>query len=188
MFMCRLNTVTMYCISQRWTGHFFDRESLRNLGLRLQLGHEGSACPCPSAGPPGFMIFDNSGVHSMNIDYCDCPNDDVPDRRTQLLRQGWFPATFTRPNTVITFDCLETFHELTLQGKVNLYDFYHTLLRKTDNANVFDSIVCYLPLTQISLHLLILLSIDIRSFTGSFGSGGISWSSSVLVEAMILKE
>jgi hypothetical protein len=149
--MCRLNTVTKYCISQRWTGHFFNRECLQNLGLRMQLGHGGSACPCPSPGLPGFMIFDNSGVHSMNIDYCECPNNDVPDRRTQLLRQGWFPATFTRPNTVFTFDCLDTFHELTLQGKVNLYDFYHTLLRRSDNANVSDSIVCFIfPLLKIS--------------------------------------
>jgi hypothetical protein len=67
----------------------------------------------------------------------------VPDRRTQLLRQEWFPATFTRPNTVFTFDCLDTFHELSLQGKGNLYDFYHSLLRKTDNTNISDSIVCF---------------------------------------------
>lgn len=87
------------------------------------------------------MVFDTSGIHSVNIDYCECPNDDVPDKKTQLLRQSWFPATFTRPNTVFTFDCLDTFHEHTLQGKGNLYDFYHLLLRKTDNANLSDSIV-----------------------------------------------
>ena len=63
------------------------------------------------------------------------------DRRIQLLRRGWFPATLDRPRTAFTFDCLETFHELTLQGKVNLYDFYHTILRKTDNANLNKSIV-----------------------------------------------
>jgi hypothetical protein len=107
----------------------------------VQLGHGGSPCSCPSPGPPGFMVFDTLGVHSINIDYCECPNDSVPDRRTQLLRQGWFPATFTRPNSVFTFDCLDTFHELSLQGKGNLYDFYHSLLRKTDNTNISDSIV-----------------------------------------------
>ena len=42
---------------------------------------------------------------------------------------------------MITFDCLDTFHEHTLQGKGNLYDFYHLLVRKTDNANVADTIV-----------------------------------------------
>jgi len=113
---------------QWWTGQFFSKESLKALGLCVQLGHRGSLCPCPSPGLPGFMVFDTSGVHSVNIDYCECPYDSMPDRRTQLLRQGWFPATFTQPNTVFTFDCLDTFHELLLQGKGNLYDFYHGLL------------------------------------------------------------
>jgi len=126
---------------QRWTGQFFDKVSLKELGVRVQLGHGGHVCPCPSPGPPGFMVFDTSGIHSVNIDYCNCPRDDVLDWRTQLLRQGWFPATFSRPNTVFTFDCLNTFHEHTLQGKGNLYDFYHVLLRKTDNANVSDTVV-----------------------------------------------
>jgi len=87
------------------------------------------------------MVFDTSGVHAVNIDYCDCPSNNILDRRTQLLRQGWFPATFLRPNTVFTFDCLETFHEHTLQGKGNLYDFYHLLLHKTDNTNIPDMVV-----------------------------------------------
>ena len=50
-----------------------------------------------------------------------------------------------RPQTVFTFECLETFHELTLQGKTNLYDYYHTLLRLSDNANLSAPIVS-LPL------------------------------------------
>ena len=87
------------------------------------------------------MVFDTSGVHAMNIDYCNCPSNNIINRRTQLLRQGWFPATFSRPNTIFTFNCLETFHEHTLQGKGNLYDFYHLLLRKMDNMNLSDTVV-----------------------------------------------
>lgn len=86
-------------------------------------------------------MFDTSGIQAVNIDYCDCPTDFRLDRRTQLLRQGWFPATFSRPNTVFTFDCLDTFHEHTLQGKGNLYDFYNLLIRKTDNPNISDTVV-----------------------------------------------
>lgn len=48
------------------------------------------------------------------------------------------------------------FHELTLQGKTTLYDFYHVLLRKTDNANVQRSIV---SISFSSLGSLSLLSI-----------------------------
>ena len=53
--------------------------SLKDLGLRIQLGHAGCACPCPSPGPPGFIVFDTSGIHAVGIDYCDCPGDDVLD-------------------------------------------------------------------------------------------------------------
>jgi hypothetical protein len=60
---------------------------------------------------------------------------------TQLLREGWFPATLSRPQTVFTFECLETFHELTLQGKTSLYDFYYTLIRRSDNAGLSPTIV-----------------------------------------------
>lgn len=61
----------------------------------------------------------------------------------QLLREKWFPATLTRPQTVFSFDCLATFHELTLQGKTSLYDYYHTLLRLSDNANLNTQIVSF---------------------------------------------
>jgi hypothetical protein len=45
----------------------------------------------------------------------------------------WYPASFNRPRTVFTFDLLETYHKVTLQGKLNLYDFYHAIMHKSDN-------------------------------------------------------
>jgi len=92
------------------------------------------------------MVFDVSGAHLVNINYCGCWPDDPMDRRTQHLRHRWFPATLIRPQTVFTFDFLDTFHELTLQSKGNLYDFYLTILRKTDNANITITIVSWLYL------------------------------------------
>jgi hypothetical protein len=127
-------------ICQRWTGNFFEKDSLQNLGLRYQLGHSSAPCPCPHPGPANFIVFDLSGPHHVSIDYCQCGEDPLPFW-TQLLREGWFPATQSRPQTAFTFDCLEIFHELTLQGKTNLYDFYNTLLRRSDNANLSTSIV-----------------------------------------------
>lgn len=121
------------------------------------------------------MVFDMSGIHAINVDYCECPRDEALDRRTQLLRHKWFPVTSSRPNTVFTFDCLDTFHEHTLQGKGNLYDFYHLLVRKTDNTNVSDTIVCtnvcpwFHKLTNLSI------SIVIRKFIGFSEFGEISW-------------
>jgi len=125
---------------QRWNGQFFDQDSLQNLGLSYQVGHADRACPFPLAGPKHFVVFDITGPHLVTFNYCNCGQQPLSSW-TQLLCERWFPATLSRPQTVFTFDCLEQFHELTLQGKTNLYDYYHTLLRRADNANIHCSIV-----------------------------------------------
>ncbi|KAF4568149.1 hypothetical protein EYR36_010158 [Pleurotus pulmonarius] len=40
----------------------------------------------------------------------------------------------TKPQTAFTFDVLNTFHLLTLQGKLSAYDFYLSIDHKTNNA------------------------------------------------------
>ena len=45
----------------------------------------------------------------------------------------WYLASFDRPRTAFSFDLLETYHKLTLQGKLNLYNFYHAIMQKSDN-------------------------------------------------------
>jgi hypothetical protein len=58
------------------------------------------------------------------------------DHAVQLMRAQWFPATVHRPGTVVTFRTLRLFHALTIQGKVNAYDFYNGLVRITDGAGL----------------------------------------------------
>ena len=123
--------------SKTWKGNFFEKDSLHNLGYRYQLGHSGARCPCPHPGPKNFIVFTISGPHSLAINYCPL------SPWHQLLHEGWFPATLSRPQTVFTFECLKTFHELTLQGKTSLYDYYHILLRRSDNANLSNLIVSF---------------------------------------------
>ena len=45
----------------------------------------------------------------------------------------WYPASFNHPQTAFSFDLLETYHKVTLQGKLNLYDFYLAIMHKLDN-------------------------------------------------------
>ncbi|KIL68676.1 hypothetical protein M378DRAFT_184632 [Amanita muscaria Koide BX008] len=134
---------------EKWNGFFFEKVSLRDLGLVVQLGHGGAKCIHPAPGPKGFSVFDISGVHRVTINYCDCGKDGFTPYRVQILRAGWFPATFNRPKTVFTFACLDFFHELTLQGKTSLYDFYHTILRRTDNLELNNKIYCYAQFHRI---------------------------------------
>jgi len=173
---------------QKWNGHFFKKAPLSTLGLRIQLEHDGDHCSMPVPALSNFLVFDVSGVHQVNVNFCGCGPTYELDKHIQLLWKRWFPATTTRPQTIFTFECLNTFHELTLQGKTMLYDFYHVLLRKTDNANVHPSIVCIFFCT---LFLIIDLSQSHSTNTPKcialFACGKIWCLSSTLARGMILQ-
>ena len=46
-----------------------------------------------------------------------------------------------RPATVFTFRLLKTFQELNFQGKTNLYDYWKSIERITDNSGGADVFV-----------------------------------------------
>ena len=69
---------------------------------------------------------------------------------SQLLRVGWYPASFQKPKTVFTFEVLDTYHKLAIQGKLNLHDFYTALLQKTDNCGQKKVLVSVISVVAIS--------------------------------------
>ena len=84
--------------------------------------------------PHELLVIDVNGWHKLQVQFCTCGNS-APwhERYRQLLRMRWYPASFNRPRTAFTWDLLETYHKLTLQGKLNLYDFYFAIMQKSDN-------------------------------------------------------
>ena len=125
---------------QYWTGQFFDDVSLKSLGVKLKLGHCGSDCRIPHESSAAFTVVDITGVHVVDVEFCGCyASVGGSHPRNQLLRAGLFPATHTRPTTAFTFEVLDTFHLLTLQGKISAYDFYHSLAHKSDNTGTMDT-------------------------------------------------
>ncbi|KAJ7066666.1 hypothetical protein C8F01DRAFT_1208764 [Mycena amicta] len=114
----------------RWNGFFFARTSLKNMGLRIQFGHGGSRCVRPIPGHEGFIVLEHNGVHEVAVDFCGCEQRE--DEFKQLLRGRWFPATTGRPQTCATFQCLESFHALSLQAKTTAHDFYTGLELRTN--------------------------------------------------------
>ncbi|KAJ7896246.1 hypothetical protein B0H14DRAFT_2558175 [Mycena olivaceomarginata] len=52
---------------------------------------------------------------------------------TQLLREGWYPASQGRPQTCMTLVALEQFHTATCQAKTMMYNYYQTLVKLTSN-------------------------------------------------------
>ncbi|KAL4259306.1 CxC2-like cysteine cluster KDZ transposase-associated domain-containing protein [Pleurotus pulmonarius] len=119
-----------------WQEDCFTRTSLCDLGLVIQLGHyRGEQCALPSSIRKGFYVIDTSGIHVVSIRFCGCRfiGDDI-----QLLRYRWYPGSSAIPRTAFTLDLLNTFHLITLQGKLSAYDFYLSIERKTNNAGIKD--------------------------------------------------
>lgn len=106
----------------------------------VNIGHGRSSCPCADhkAPPYTLVVIAANGVHKVHIRWCTCSQSlgKASDHWVQLMRMQWFPASHTRPRTVVTFDCLDRFHKLTLQGKLTGYDYYQTLLHLTDNTDL----------------------------------------------------
>jgi hypothetical protein len=87
-------------------------------------------------------------VHNIEAQFCGCYGSvGGSPNRIQLLRSGLLSPTHVRPISAFTFDVLETFHLLTLQGKTNAYDFYLTLAHKSDNTGLVDVNVSPIPLS-----------------------------------------
>ena len=136
-FMC-LPSLT---IPKVWRDGYYQGASLIELGYCFYVGHQHT--PCPRAKPSQqILVIDLNGAHNLNVQFCACEQTPtwVPPYR-QLLQMGWYPATSDQPKTAFTFHLLDTYHKLTLQGKLNLYDFHLSIMQKTDNCGQEKQIV-----------------------------------------------
>ena len=70
---------------KKWNGFFFEKSTLQDAGLRIQLGHGGAKCIAPAPGPSKFIIVNVSGIHNVAIDYCDCRTNGIIPHHIQLL-------------------------------------------------------------------------------------------------------
>jgi hypothetical protein len=127
-------------VFQMWNGLFFQKSTLHDLGLRIQLGHAyGRSCPTKLAANATFRVIHSNGIHHVAIDQCRCHGVDL---NKQLLCIGWWPATPLDPKTAATFEVLHHFHLLNLQGKVTGYSFYRALEYQMDNTGLDPPPVC----------------------------------------------
>lgn len=102
-----------------------------------------------------------NGLHRVNVQFCTCRESvDWVESFRQLLRVGWYPASFERPKTAFTFHLLDMYHKLALQGKLNLYDFYSSILQKTDNCGRKKVVVGRI-LFHVCFYLLIVLRVPV---------------------------
>ncbi|KAJ6556071.1 hypothetical protein B0H19DRAFT_1262187 [Mycena capillaripes] len=105
---------------EEWNGAFFERRVLINLGLVVQLGHPcGYSCSNLLRAPKDFVLIDVTGVHNVAVNFCQC--DSKIEKRQQLMRVCWWPATACNPQTCATF------------GVVSVHDFLRSLEFLTNN-------------------------------------------------------
>ena len=145
--------------SQLWNGSFFEHATLKGLGLVINLIHSTDICP---VGPETqrINVIDISSYHIVRVRFCMCSHSSFLESFRQLLRVSWFPASILRPKTVFTFDLLDTYHKISMQGKLNLYDFYTMIMQKTDNCGRWK--------VKVSVGLSVALTLQLR-FVDSTG-------------------
>ncbi|KAJ7157909.1 hypothetical protein C8R43DRAFT_1125050 [Mycena crocata] len=124
-------------VSQCWNGVYFEKKSLADLGLRIQLGHwvNRHRCLVPEkAAGDDFVIIDEHGVHEVLLDFCGCGKGGSPTK--QLMEARLYPATVAAPRTAATFNVLDRFELLAFESKCSAYEFYHSLARESDNTGL----------------------------------------------------
>ncbi|KAJ7808072.1 hypothetical protein B0H14DRAFT_2380861, partial [Mycena olivaceomarginata] len=146
---------------ERWDGTKFKPTSLKDMGLRVQLGHRhGEVCETLIAAHKKFLVIHTNGIHNVAVYFCGCVDESIVGlRRQQLLWHSWYPAMHKEPQTCTTFRALELFHVMTLQGKVTTYDFYtglEKLMMKSGLVKVKDRYKAFMRTMRQWRHLVML--------------------------------
>ncbi|KAL0574400.1 hypothetical protein V5O48_007558 [Marasmius crinis-equi] len=123
---------------EEWNGFCFQKVTLRDLGMSIQLCHPaGHKCKFPRAAKTGFVVVDIDYIQTVDVFYCGCQDPAVVGRPwQQLFRSQLFPATVITPHTAFTFRSIKLLHSLTLHGKLTTYDFYRSIETATDTAGI----------------------------------------------------
>jgi hypothetical protein len=79
-----------------------------------------------------MTVIDTTGIHRIHYRFCGCDRSDKANNLVQFLRNGWYPASITDPDTCATFKVLDLFCQLNIIGNMNARDFMTSLERLTD--------------------------------------------------------
>lgn len=161
---------------EEWSDGFFARTTLGSLGVVINLGHHGQACPSrsPLMQQTSFLsVTHTNGIQSVQVRYCLCPASG--DESTQLFRTGLFPASFTSPKSAFSFHSLKDFSRLQAQAKTPAGDYLEVLNQKSSDDLLTGAKVCFLALslkTLVESRLLRTVSANSMSPTASLSHCG----------------
>ena len=123
---------------QKWNGTYYESTTLRDISLRIQLGHSPlSRCCSPEpAFDDKFVVINTSGIQMFSLDFCNCEQE--LSHFQQLLHMSWFPTMSMHSHSAATFRILKQFHIVSLEPKISTYEYYSTLSRLVDNAGLLE--------------------------------------------------
>ncbi|KAL1742737.1 hypothetical protein HDZ31DRAFT_83918 [Schizophyllum fasciatum] len=128
-----LHWIEEWLVDQR----HFQRTTLKALGLRVLLNHPpGEHCLLKAAADKDFVVIHHNGIHNVAVDFCHCPQGRHVEHRQQLMRNGWWPATPTSPQTCATIACLRGFTKINSLSKVAMYEYYRAMQHLSGSGNV----------------------------------------------------
>ncbi|KAL6300832.1 hypothetical protein BKA93DRAFT_819272 [Sparassis latifolia] len=162
-----------------WNGEFFEKVDMGMLGYILYLGHHGQPCPdlVDCLKPSKFVVTHTNGIHELAVHWCHCAG--APERISQMLHAGLFPATLDHPESAFTVALLKEWHMHALTSKKGVYDYMYTIRRLTNNSaphtvknryrefNIVSRIWHYITMMKRSgnFHGMALLNCDPQSLT-----------------------
>ncbi|KAK7436554.1 hypothetical protein VKT23_019108 [Stygiomarasmius scandens] len=129
-----------------WNGICFSPSDLNVVELVVHLGHSGKLCPSHEAasgksegkidqkswqkGTSEMSLVDVNGVYVRHVQWCVCK--DREPRWKQLIKAGFFPASYERPVSAFSRRLLDFLHLLQMECKVATNRFFHVLRRWTN--------------------------------------------------------
>ncbi|KAJ7059923.1 hypothetical protein C8F01DRAFT_1254013 [Mycena amicta] len=140
------HVLTPLHVLKEWTGDFWTEAWLHRstsstgdgLGMVYQLGHHGRPCPLPEALKRRMVVLDIRGVFILTVQFCGCTKafHQEHSNLTQLLGNGWYPATTVSPATCATYRALEQFRLLGVVGNMNAHDFVGAMECSSDPTRI----------------------------------------------------
>ncbi|KAL0570776.1 hypothetical protein V5O48_011179, partial [Marasmius crinis-equi] len=121
---------------ERWSGERFEKASLGEMGLIVQLHHTSGICTHPKECYRHLLVLHSNGIYRINLRFCGCSK--ALPQHIQLLQRRLYPTNVRkgRISTVVTFEYLESLQIHTLTTKASVYDFYRAIERLTDNRGL----------------------------------------------------
>ncbi|KAF6754795.1 hypothetical protein DFP72DRAFT_812516, partial [Ephemerocybe angulata] len=125
----------IHALCKVWSGSKFDTTTLKQLGLRIQLGHpSGERCYSPKlAHNDDFVVLSTTGIHEVALSFCGCER--ALPHSIQLLRHRLYPGTPSDPRSAVTFSALKFFHLLSFESRGSHEEFYNAIVRMTGNVD-----------------------------------------------------